>query len=48
MKRTFFLTCEISSPSNPGRSEQFLSQSWFQDGLTEEEAALDPSRSDQP
>ena len=27
-------------PSNPGRSEQFLSQSWFQDGLTEEEAAL--------
>ena len=26
--------------SNPGRSEQFLSQSWFQDGLTEEEAAL--------
>ena len=25
---------------NPGRSEQFLSQSWFQDGLTEEEAAL--------
>ncbi len=26
--------------NNPGRSEQFLSQSWFQDGLTEEEAAL--------
>ena len=26
--------------SDPGRSEQFLSQSWFQDGLTEEEAAL--------
>ena len=26
--------------SNPGRPEQFLSQSWFQDGLTEEEAAL--------
>ena len=26
--------------SNPGRLEQFLSQSWFQDGLTEEEAAL--------
>ena len=26
--------------SDPGRSEQFLGQSWFQDGLTEEEAAL--------
>ena len=26
--------------SDPGRSEQFLSQSWFQDGLTEEEATL--------
>ena len=26
--------------SDSGRSEQFLSQSWFQDGLTEEEAAL--------
>ena len=26
--------------SDPGRSEQFLSQAWFQDGLTEEEAAL--------
>ncbi len=25
---------------NPGRSEQFLGQSWFQDGLTQEEAAL--------
>ena len=25
---------------DPGRSEQFLGQSWFQDGLTEEEAAL--------
>ena len=26
--------------SDPGRSEQFLGQSWFQDGLTEDEAAL--------
>ena len=26
--------------SDPGRAEQFLSQAWFQDGLTEEEAAL--------
>ena len=26
--------------SDLGRSEQFLSQSWFQDGLTDEEAAL--------
>ena len=26
--------------SDPGRSEQFLGQSWFQDGLTQEEAAL--------
>ena len=25
---------------DPGRSEQFLGQSWFQDGLTEDEAAL--------
>ncbi len=25
---------------DPGRAEQFLGQSWFQDGLTEEEAAL--------
>ena len=26
--------------SDPGRSEQFLGQSWFQDGLTEDESAL--------
>ena len=26
--------------SDPGRSEQFLDQSWFQDGLTKEEAAV--------
>ena len=35
---TIFLGELLSS--DPGRSEQFLSQSWFQDGLTEEEAAL--------
>ena len=35
---TLFLGDLLSS--DPGRSEQFLSQSWFQDGLTEEEAAL--------
>ena len=35
---TIFLGELLSS--DPGRSEQFLSQSWFQDGLTEEEAVL--------
>ena len=40
LMRRFLSSLRNILSSNPGRPEQFLSQSWFQDGLTEEEAAL--------